>query len=292
MGTKALIVGSTGWIGNALLRELQSRGVFAVSGHGSAALDLTRFQAAEQLARLMDEETTLFVAARARLHEDRFKQFEDDVRIALSIAQSLSKHRVKKCIWLSTLSVYGDSCSDLEITEQTAIAPTSLYGTAKFAGECLIRQIAEDRSLPLVVLRPCKIYGPGDFASTYGPSYFIQSILRSGEVRLFGDGSELRDHVFLPDLVEILIQLAQGNHQGVFNVATGQSHSFVQILECLQGITNSVFAIGHQDSSRPKIDQRILPAKLLESLPGFQFTNLEEGLLETWKFFKDSLERT
>lgn len=292
MGTKALIVGSTGWIGSALMRELQSRRICPVCGYGSAALNLTTSHGAEQLERMLDEETILFVVARARPKDVRFKLFEDEVRIALNIARSLSKQRAKQCVWLSTLSVYGDGRSDLEITEDTAVAPSSLYGTAKFAGECLIRQVAEEGHLPLVVLRPCKIYGPGDFASTYGPSYFIQSILRSGEVRLFGDGSELRDHVFLPDLVEILIRIAQGNHQGVFNVATGQSHSSVQILECLQGITNSAFAIGHQDRSRPKIDQRILPAKLLESLSGFQFTNLEEGLQETWKFFKDSLERT
>ncbi len=100
-----------------------------------------------------------------------------------------------------------------------------------------------------------------------------------------GDGTELRDHQFIRDLVEITIQFTFGNQRGTYNLATGHSYSFQDIINRLRKIAQRDFDVTHMDRDRPKVDQRINPAKLLNSLNDFHFTDLETGLSETYSYF-------
>ncbi len=290
MNPKVLILGSSGFVGKALVAPLLQSGKVSVTGYSSSTLDLTARDWVERLCHVADQETILIVTARSRRGEDRFASFSEDIAIAANVAECLSKRRVKKCLYFSTLSAYGDAVTNLAITEETSLAPTSLYGIAKVAGESVLRQVAEECAIPLVVLRPCKIYGPGDTSRTYGPVRFIESILRERKVCVFGDGTELRDYLFIRDLVQITIRFALGDGCGTYNVATGQSHSFQEIIACLRRVTRQQFEVIHVARDRPKIDQRIDPSKLLGAMPGFRFTGLEEGLAETYAYFSAGLK--
>jgi UDP-glucose 4-epimerase len=285
MSSKVVILGGSGFIGAALLKRLQQEGNLLVEAYNSTTLDLTSPDCVDRLCDMVDDQTILIVTARSRGAQDQLKASSEDIAIATNLAWCLSKQRVKKCLYFSTISVYGDAKTDLSITEETLIGPTSLYGTAKFAGEGMLRLASEKAGIPLVVFRPCMVYGPGDTSVAYGPARFIRSILREGKVRLFGDGSELRDYVFIRDLVKITTRFAFGERRGTYNVATGQSHSFQEIIAFLRKITDQDFEVVRVDRDRAKVDQRINPAKLLGVLPGFRFTELEQGLAETYKYF-------
>lgn len=292
MSSKVVILGSTGFIGAALLAQLrQHRGILA-EGYHSSNLNLTSQNCVDRLCKVVDDETVLIVTARSRRTRDQFEAFSDNIAIAMNVARCLSRQPTKKCLYFSTLSVYGDATTNLSITEETAIAPTSLYGVAKFASECVIRQVAEKAGIPLVVFRPCKVYGPGDTSYAYGPVGFTESVLREGRVRLFGDGAELRDHLFIRDLVQITIQFTFGDQCGTYNLATGQSHSFQEIIAYLRQVTQRQLDIIHVNrGDTPKVDQKINPAKLLSALPCFRFTELEQGLAETYRYFSTTLSR-
>jgi len=289
MPTKVVILGSTGFVGTALLAHLRQQSNILVEGYSSSNLNLTCEDCVDRLCQVVDAETVLIVAARSRQTESEFQSFSDSIAIDTSVARFLSERPVKKCLYFSTISVYGDAATNLSVAEDTAIAPTSLYGIAKFAGECLIRQVAEKNKVPLVIFRPCKIYGPGDPSNEYGPTRFSKSILLEGKVRLFGDGTELRDHLFIRDLVEIIRQFILGNQQGTYNLATGQSHSFQEIVGYLRKIAQRDFAVIQLGRDRPKVDQRINPAKLLGSLKDFRFINIESGLAGTYRYFSETL---
>lgn len=289
MRPKVVILGSTGFVGAALLQHLREKGGLKVEGYHSSTLDLTSPDCADRLCEVVDAQTILIVAARSRRRGDSFEAFGEDIAIATNVARLLSRRRLKKCLYFSTLSVYGDGATNLSITEETPIAPTSLYGIAKFAGECVVRQAAQKSSIATTILRPCKVYGPGDSSGEYGPAGFIESILRERRVRLFGDGTELRDHLFVRDLVQMTLHFALGDQCGTFNLATGRSHSFQEIITCLRRVTQEEFEVIHGKRDRPKIDQRINPAKLLRALPGFRFTELEQGLKETYRYLSRNL---
>ena len=262
-----------------------------VEGYNSSTLDLTAPNCIDRLCEAVDEQTTLIIAARSRPTQDRFESFLDDIAIDTNVARSLSRRRVKRCLYFSSLSVYGDSNTNLSITEETPIAPVSLYGIAKFSGECVIRQVAEKADIPLVVLHPCMVYGPGDTSQAYGPARFIRSILQEGKALLFGDGTEIRDYLFIRDLVRMTIPLAFGDQTGTFNLATGHSHSFQEIITHLRKISGKEFEVIHLDRERPKVDQRIVPDKLMSTLPGLPFTEFEQGLKESYQYFEARLLR-
>jgi UDP-glucose 4-epimerase len=289
MTSKVVILGKTGFIGAALLAELQQHSSLKVEGYHSSNLNLISQDCVDKLCNVIDDETILIITARSRRTEDKFKSLSDDIAIATNIGRSLSRQRVKKCLYFSTLSVYGDAVTNLSITEETAIAPTSLYGAAKFAGECILRQAAKERDIPLVVFRPCKVYGPGDPSHEYGPVGFTKSILQEGKVYLFGDGTELRDHLFINDLVQITLRFTFGDHCGTYNLATGRSHSFQEIIAILREVAQKDFEVIYMDRTKPKIDQKISLVKLLDILPSFRFTELEQGLLETYRYFSSKI---
>lgn len=284
MTPKVVILGSSGFIGSALLEYLQHRQI-PVEGYSSSALDLTSPDSVDMLCMVIDDETILIMATRARPTGDPVEAFSNDVAMATQVARCLARCRAKKCLYFSSLSVYGDGMTNLSMTESTAIAPTSFYGIAKFTGECVIRQVGEQTGTPVVVLRSCKVYGPGDLSRSYGPVGFIESILREGKVRLFGDGEELRDHLFIRDLVQIIARLACGDQCGTYNLATGHSHSFREIIAFLHTITQREFEVVQVERNRAKVDQRVNPSKLLNALPNVRFTDLEEGLRETYQYF-------
>lgn len=291
MSSKVVILGSTGFIGAALLAELQQYTNLLVKGYHSTNLNLTSRGSIDGLCKVVDDETILIVTARSRRTRDQFEPFSEDIAIATNVARCLSRQPVKKCLYFSTLSVYGDATTNLSITEETLIAPTSLYGIAKFTSECVVRQVAEKTGIPLVVFRPCMVYGPGDTSCAYGPARFIKSILREGKVYLFGDGAELRDYLFIRDLVEISIQFAFGDQHGIYNLATGHSYSFQETIACLRKVADREFDVIHEDRDRPKVDQKVNLARLLSALPGLRFTELEQGLEETYRYFLAKFSR-
>ena len=289
MSAHIVILGSSGFIGKALLEYLRRTGSVPVRGLRSADLDLTSPNCVDTLCRQLTHDTILIVTARARRGSNPFSTFEADITIATNVASCLARVGVGRCVYFSTTAVYGDMESDLCITEETRIAPSSLYGIAKFASECVLKHVAEKAGIPLVLLRLCMVYGPGDTSQAYGPTRFIQSILREGRVHLFGDGSEGRDYLFIQDLVQITERFVCGDHSGTFNLATGHSYSFQDLITCLRSFMPAGFEVIHLERDGPQADQRLNPAKLLGVLPGFQFTELKQGLFETYNYFSARL---
>ena len=139
MISNLVILGSTGFIGAALLMELRQHSNLLVEGYHSSNLNLTSQDCVDRLCEAEDHETILIVTARSRRTQDQLESFFFHIAIATNVVQCLSEQRVKKCLYFSSLSVYGDATTNLSITEDTLIAPASLHGVAKFAGECVVR---------------------------------------------------------------------------------------------------------------------------------------------------------
>lgn len=283
--SKVVLLGSSGFIGNALLKRFRAIDDVSVSGYNSSALDLTSANFLEKLSLLLDQNTTLIIAARARRTENSFADFQNNVAIITHLAQCLERQAVKKCVYFSSTAVYGDMITNLDITEKTPARPSTLYGVSKLVGECLLTQAAAKQRFPLLILRPCMVYGPGDRGESYGPSQFIELIETENQVCVFGDGSEFRDYIFINDLVEITIRFALGNQQGVYNVACGQNYSFQQILSFLRKLADKKFEVCETKRIKPLASQKIVYDKLLSEIPGFQCTSFEEGLAQTYEFF-------
>jgi len=276
----AVLLGATGFVGRNLRARLEDDG-WSVEGLSYPGFDLAEPRAGKALAARLKPGTLLVHAARSPENPHSAACFEAETCMALETAAALRGGPAVRFVFFSSLSVYGDARTDLEISERTPVSPTSLYGIAKLGAEALLRAVCLENGIPCTVLRPCKVYGPGDPSLAYGPAAFIDSLTGSGVIRLYGDGKELRDHVYVGDLCEAAVRLAEAGAPGVFNIASGGSRSYLDIVTALEDILGKKARIDEGPRTRPRIDQRVVVAKLRETLPELILTPMEVGLRRT-----------
>lgn len=282
---KIIILGGSGFIGAALTTHFRTQRKWEVKNLTSSDMNLTAEENVPRLAKMLDPETIFLFASQAHHLMNPQKVFFHDTLMITHAAQALSKKQTRHCIYFSSTSIFGFDTNHTSVTEETFAAPTSYYGTAKFMGECILKQAALKAGTPFTILRPCMVYGPGDTSEAYGPARFIRSILKDGKVSLFGDGSEVRDYLFIEDLAKMVAGVVGEGILGTYNLATGQSYSFQKIVESLKQISGKKFEISQIKRSQPKIDQRYQISKLLKVMPNLCFTNFDEGLAKTYDYF-------
>lgn len=231
---------------------------------------------------MFGSEVTLVVAVRVRPSPDPYDTMQRDIRAVVEVARALGRRPVRLCVYFSSSAVYGDYPSRASITEDTPPSPTSVYGASKLAAEGILHQAAARAAIPLLVLRPCMVYGPGDPSTAYGPMRFIKSIEREGTAVLLGDGSERRNLVFIDDLADWVCSLMSRREEGIFNVTAGPGYSHREVLACLTRVVSKPFTVISVPRDRPAADVLMSSAKLDCVLPHRPITPLAEGLARTW----------
>src|SRR5579859_7564387 len=137
---RIVLLGHSGFVGNHLEAYFrQQHPDLALVCYSLASLDLTHACAAEALAENFDLETAVVMTAGVkRQWGDTLDAFSQNVSMAVNVARVLASHPVRRFIFFSSAAVYGEENHNEQITEDTLVRPTSYYGTAKFASECVL----------------------------------------------------------------------------------------------------------------------------------------------------------
>jgi UDP-glucose 4-epimerase len=276
-----VVVGHSGFIGRHVVAELAavSPGMEVV-GASTPDYDLAEPSSVSALTRLLDERTTVvFLAGVKRQLGDSLEAFEANMALATNFCRCLQQRPIRRVVYVSSAAVYGEEHHNLSITEETAIQPTSLYGAAKFATECLVAKTLRNAGAgSLAIVRPPLVYGPGDMSASYGPSGFVRAAMRGLPVTLWGDGMEQREFVYVRDAARLIAALAFAEHEGPVNLAAGTSHSYAEVLDEIARTAGRPVATAARERTKPKVDHRFDAAALRRLFPDFRFTSLSEGL--------------
>ncbi|MCX6992223.1 MAG: NAD(P)-dependent oxidoreductase [Kiritimatiellaeota bacterium] len=281
---RVLILGHNGFIGSALCNYFRKQSPeLELIGRSFPEIDLTRPQDAVALATLLRPDTAVIMcSAIKRQFGDTLDVFSQNLAMVMNLARVLQDQVVARLIYFSSAAVYGEDVHNIAITEETAVAPTSYYGIAKFTSECILKKVLAMRNNPeLVIIRPPLVYGPGDVGNTYGPSGFIHAALHGEPITLWGDGSELREFLFLPDLLAIVHKLTFCPFHGVLDIASGQSYSFRTILDQIAALAPALLDIRSRSRTKSKVDNAFDNILLRRVFPDFAFTELNDGLKMT-----------
>jgi UDP-glucose 4-epimerase len=281
---RILILGHSGFIGSHLQAYYrQNFSGLEILGRSCPDLDLTEERDAERLAGFCNLETALVVLAGVKRQlGDNLDTFDGNVKMAVNLCRVLQRHPVKRVVFFSSAAVYGEENQNTQINEETAIAPTSFYGAAKYTTESLLTNVVRSQEKSsLLILRPPLIYGPGDASGGYGPSGFIKASLKNETITIWGDGNERREFMFVEDVARIVGALTAWEWGGVLNLASGQSYTYMQIVEILTKTLGKEIRTTQCSRSKPKVDHGFLNARLMELLPGFSFTTLQRGIDKT-----------
>lgn len=153
--------------------------------------------------------------------------------VALEFAR---KSGAKKFLYASTSSLYGNN--PMPLTEDQRVTPPNHYACTKFLYEnCARCYNAVYPEIEIVGFRFMSIYGPneeakGEYANII--SQFVWDIARDTSPVIFGDGNQFRDFTNVVDVVQgitLAIETDKKIGNDVFNIGTGKTCSFNQILE-------------------------------------------------------------
>ena len=172
-------------------------------------------------------------------------------------------------IYASSAAVYGDN-TNTPLKEDELPRPLSAYGVDKLGCEMHARVAWAIQGVPTVGFRFFNVYGPRqDPMSPYSGviSIFARRVARGEDVEIHGDGQQVRDFVFVGDVVRILALTMERRFAGsqVYNLCTGRATSLVMLLEVLQELCNSKVRRRHTEPRAGDIRVSIGDPSLMRS---------------------------
>jgi len=143
----------------------------------------------------------------------------------LNVLLAARDNNVKKVIYASSSSVYGDTPT-LPKREDMVSNPQSPYALTKLVGEYYCRVFHQIYDLPTICLRYFNVYGPRqDSDSQYAAviPIFIARLSQNKPPTIYGDGKQTRDFTFVKDVIQANIIGAESDACGVFNIGRGEN---------------------------------------------------------------------
>lgn len=144
------------------------------------------------------------------------------------------RQRVPRIIHMSSVSVYGRYNEDV-ITEDTPFKKINdPYGDTKIDSEIIMRQICQDNSIDLTILRPTVIYGKGE--KKFFPK--LMDNLLSGKAKFIGDGKNRVDLIHISDVVNFIISILSDtrSYGQAYNLANDKSLNWEEMLNYLSDL--------------------------------------------------------
>ena len=213
---------------------------------------------------------------------------EANIHGTLNVLNAARDHGVKKVIYASSSSVYGDT-PELPKREDMKPNPLSPYAVSKLAGEYYCKVFSDIYGINTVCLRYFNVYGPNqDPKSEYAAVIprFITRVLNNQPPVIFGDGEQTRDFTFVKDVVMANI-LAMEKGKGVFNIAFGKRISINELANKITEIMNSKIKPIYGNPRAGDIRDSLADISLATEHLGYDPEyNLERGLKETIKWFQ------
>lgn len=228
------------------------------------------------------------LAAMWLLHCKDFPRTAFEVNIAgtFNVLEACVKHKVKKLIYSSSASVYGDAVQ-IPMTEDHPFNNKNFYGATKISGEAMCTAFNDRYGLSVVGLRYMNVYGPGQdqHAAYTGVVPIMLNKIAANETPVInGDGSQAYDFVYVEDVAQANIDALESKVDcGFYNVGTEVQTTIRELCETILRLKKSDLKVKYQpyaaDDARQFVKNRIGSAKKATQDLGFTYQyNLEQGL--------------
>ncbi len=310
---KYLIAGGAGFIGSNIAEHLIKKGEFVrvldnfysgkeenlefTNGLGKDRFELIRGdirdkEACQKACAGMD-----YVLLQAALRSVP-KSMEDpesynDVNIngVLFMLQAASKNKVKRLVFASSSSIYGDTNVFPEREDHLPLL-ISPYALSKLTGEYYCRIFSEFFNVETVCLRYFNVFGPkqalDDEYAVVIPK-FIHCILNDQPPPIFGTGMQSRDFTYIDNVISanILSATTPGIKHEVFNVANGQDNTVLELVDTINRIVHKDIKPILKPVRAGDVFKTNADITKIRKMIGYEpLVNFEEGLKKTIDYFK------
>lgn len=211
----------------------------------------------------------------------------------VNLLECCRKHEVEKIIYVSSGGVvYGES-ENLPADETFPMRPASPYGISKYAGEMYLNFFANQCGLKYVTFRYSNVYGPRQVPHGEAGvvSIFIKALLAGKTPVIYGDGSCIRDYVFVGDVVDANVKAIEKGENIALNIATNKPTNVNELYGSIKNTMASEIEAEHGPARRGDLQANYLKADLAKSILGWEpKTSLAEGVKQTYGYFKNKAE--
>jgi nucleoside-diphosphate-sugar epimerase len=219
---------------------------------------------------------------------------ENNVTGTLHLLEAARRHGVKRVVFASSSSVYGEN-PELPKREDQSVAPISPYAVSKAANEHYARVWTRLYGLETVGLRYFNVFGPRqDPKSEYAAVVprFILWALRGEPLEVHGDGRQSRDFTYIDNVVEanILAGQAPDANGEAFNVGCGDRISLLDVITMLESILGRTLERRHAPNRGGDVAHTLADVTKAKRLMGYApLVGFAEGFRRTVEHFRRGL---
>jgi len=298
---RALVTGGAGFIGSHLVGRLLAEG-FAVrvlddfsSGRQANLADVEDdielwrgdVRDDEIVARAVSGVDVVFhqaaIASVPRSVAEPLETNAVNLAATVGLLEAARRHGVRRVVFAASSAAYGDD-PILPKSESLPPRPLSPYAVQKYASELYLQVYARLHSLETVALRYFNVYGPrqdpkSDYAAVI--PLFVTAALEGSPVRIYGDGEQTRDFVYVSDVAEanLLAATAPGVSGEVLNVASGRRTSVNELARVIGDCLGRRIETLHQPPRAGDVPHSWADVSRCQRLLGFEAkVSLEQGL--------------
>ncbi len=309
---KILVTGGAGFIGSAFVRMAVAETDFGVVNLDKLtyAGNLENLKAVERSERyrfvhgdicdralvdaLMEEEkheAIVHFAAESHVYRSILSP-EPAIRTNLNgtftMLEGARKHKVGRCVHVSTDEVYGSLEAPLEATEEFPLNPSSPYSASKAGSDLLVRSYFVTFRLPALITRASNNYGPYHFPEKLIP-LMITNAFDDRPLPVYGDGQQVRDWLYVDDHCRgILAVLRKGRDGEIYNIGGNRSLPNLDVVRQVLALTGQPESLIQYVTDRPGHDRRyaLSSEKLMRETGWAPAMDFETGLARTIAWYR------
>lgn len=196
------------------------------------------------------------------------------------------KNNVKKIIFISSGGAIYENAKILPTSEKYLAHPGSLYGLANIMIEKYIEFYCKNYNLNFTIPRLSNVYGPRQWESGFIPAVIIKMLKKERPV-IYGTGRQTRDFIYIDDVVEALMMLAEHGKREVYNVGSGQEISLKKLFTLVNNLLGAKVKPVHEKPRFFEVQRSTLDiSKIQKEMDWRPKTDIKTGLLKTIEWFK------
>lgn len=222
------------------------------------------------------------------MREDPGKDIRSSVLGTINILKCCIEFNVKKIIYASSVAVYGRP-QKLPVCETDELKPVYSYGIAKKCAEEYIRYYSDYYGLNYSILRYANVYGPRQ--PVYGEvgviAIYTERIINGEPLIIFGDGSQLRDYIYVDDVVDCTLGTLISGDRETFNVGCGAGISVKEVFECFCSVYEKKIPYGNKPERVGELGYFWCNNSKLSAIGCSPKISIKEGINRTYSYYKN-----
>ena len=291
-GRRILVTGGSGFIGSHLVQALRATGAEVTiadviasrePGVSSVPIDLRAPGAAAQVVTPGIDTIVHLAAATSVLRSvDRpAETFTANVTVTSALLEQARLRGVRTFVFASTNAVVG-AARQLPIHERTPLAPLTPYGATKAAAEMLLSAYNAMYGVRCAWLRLTNVYGPGMGHKDSVIPRMMKAASGSTPFEIYGDGLQLRDYVYVADVVAAMRLAIESDVSGPVVIGSGRSTSVLDLAAMVREVTGVDLPLRHVPAKAGEMAKVVVDIAHAGTLGWRPATALGPGLKQVW----------